>query len=85
MFRDSECPVCLGRVFGWRDCETMAEYDAFLAQTQSHASRCDRAVFLLLIRYMVEELARPHLHLRLPFAARPVHTDLPDVGQQLPH
>jgi hypothetical protein len=58
----------------------MAEHNIVLAKTQNDGSSCDRAVFLLLLVYLYEELAQPHLRLRRPFAARPIHIDLPDTG-----
>ena len=51
----------------------MIEQDGFGAGTQGNASRCERAIFLLLIRYMTEELARPALRVTWSFVARSFH------------
>jgi len=61
----------------------MIEQDGFGAGTQGNASRCERAIFLLLIRYLVEEVARPALRVTWSLVAKSFH--LPAAGPRLRH
>jgi hypothetical protein len=57
----------------------MAKQDFFGDRAQGNASRSERAIFLLLICYLVEEVARP----LFSFLARSFH--FPAAGPRLRH
>ena len=64
------------------DCENMAEHHALLTEPPRGLATCERVVFLLLIRFLYEELVRPLIWRGLAIS-RSVHAHFPDAGSQL--